>query len=425
MCPTPTFLSFYIHTATYLVGQAILWLPIFWLAATITREILRNAKQSATKKSEDVRIDCSQSKLPVRPSKESIQAGVKLAAVIAIIAASLALLVQRSSAQSSGPQEAGIPVSAAQGITFPLMIGAPAAPAGTASVAGAPGANVYFYWIVGTYTVGKSKPYGPLAVLNAPTLSASNYVTISPQYPPGVQSVDVLRTTTATIPAGACSCAVATAVTSGNVNDQGASLGAYTMATLDVNTVQLSLTNEPISTGVTHLILRQNGVQVADLNTVGTAGITCSGTCSSPTMPIFSSGSQVTNGTITHNGTIPGGQNSGLTVFLDSTLEFGNDNSNGYGQILNFGTNGAFLQLGSQILQLGSNIANTAITVRIADNGTDGWMVMPETSFANLPSAGIGSFLYCTNCTSGSTPCTGSGSGAWAFQTNGTWKCPF
>ena len=45
--------------------------------------------------------------------------------------------------------------------------------------------------------------------------------------------------------------------------------------------------------------------------------------------------------------------------------------------------------------------------------------------FASLPSASVGSVIWCTDC-SVATPCAGGGSGAFAFRVNGpAWKCPF
>jgi hypothetical protein len=46
------------------------------------------------------------------------------------------------------------------------------------------------------------------------------------------------------------------------------------------------------------------------------------------------------------------------------------------------------------------------------------------TAFGSLGSAIAGKFVYCTDC-SVATPCSGSGSGAWAFANGSQWKCPF
>lgn len=36
-----------------------------------------------------------------------------------------------------------------------------------------------------------------------------------------------------------------------------------------------------------------------------------------------------------------------------------------------------------------------------------------------------GSWVFCKDCVAGSTPCSGGGTGAFAFRVNGVWKCPF
>lgn len=62
--------------------------------------------------------------------------------------------------------------------------------------------------------------------------------------------------------------------------------------------------------------------------------------------------------------------------------------------------------------------------VAVSGNGTTTVVSYPESSFANLPSPLTATMVYCTNCTV-ATPCTGSGSGAWAFANGTQWKCPF
>jgi nitrous oxidase accessory protein NosD len=56
-----------------------------------------------------------------------------------------------------------------------------------------------------------------------------------------------------------------------------------------------------------------------------------------------------------------------------------------------------------------------------------GW-VPPQVAFANLSTASVSFMVYCTNCnivTASPYACTSGGTGAWAFNTNGNWKCPF
>jgi hypothetical protein len=141
---------------------------------------------------------------------------------------------------------------------------------------GNPGPQAYFYWLVANYSVGQAPVAGPFVMVSAPnTLSVSNFVTVVPVYPAGATSLDLLRTTTPFRPSGACNCAVSTGNTSGGINDQSNSLNAYTVNPIDMNRLNETLTNEVQSSGVSHLILRQNGVFVVDLNIVAF----CAGGC--------------------------------------------------------------------------------------------------------------------------------------------------
>src|SRR5581483_7262339 len=57
-----------------------------------------------------------------------------------------------------------------------------------------------------------------------------------------------------------------------SVNDQSNSLQAYTVSTFNPSTSKVLLDVEPQGPGSAHLILRQNGVQVADLSVAGSGG---------------------------------------------------------------------------------------------------------------------------------------------------------
>lgn len=46
-----------------------------------------------------------------------------------------------------------------------------------------------------------------------------------------------------------------------------------------------------------------------------------------------------------------------------------------------------------------------------------------SSTFANLPASANGTFYGCSDCTTGSNPCTGSGTGALAVRQNGAWVC--
>jgi hypothetical protein len=49
---------------------------------------------------------------------------------------------------------------------------------------------------------------------------------------------------------------------------------------------------------------------------------------------------------------------------------------------------------------------------------------LASVAFGSLGAAGNGTFIYCSDCNVAS-PCTGGGSGAWAFRSSGAWACPF
>ena len=140
---------------------------------------------------------------------------------------------------------------------------------------GNPGPNAACYWLVSHFTLGEGIPQ-PIGCLNAlpNSLSASNYVVITPLYPTGVLNLDVLKTPTSTAPSGACNCAVATAISSGAINDQSNSTSSYTLNAYNVTSFNLELDNEVVGAGSTHLILRQNNIFVADLSTGGGGGST-------------------------------------------------------------------------------------------------------------------------------------------------------
>ena len=71
------------------------------------------------------------------------------------------------------------------------------------------------------------------------------------------------------------------------------------------------------------------------------------------------------------------------------------------------------------------NTGNLAATAWVAKNGVGGQsLLLTNTPFASLPSpVKNGEILYCADCTFGSNPCTGSGSGAYPKGLNGSWIC--
>ncbi len=196
---------------------------------------------------------------------------------------------------------------------------------------GVQGSTTYYYWIVAHYSIGTLAPSGPFTITTAPgTLSVSNYDQISFTYPLGITNVDVLRSTGLSPPVGVCNCAVATAVASGNINDQSNTLNAYTVpaAVVPLNYV-LNLQNEVQGSGVTHLILRQGPANtfIADLSNASSGSLP--GGCSNgqtaewngTTWVCATAGLGTITGVTTNAGSgLSGGGSSGsLTLSLLST----------------------------------------------------------------------------------------------------------
>jgi hypothetical protein len=159
-------------------------------------------------------------------------------------------------------------------VSFPVNSTLSPVTGSISQIGGSPSTAHYWYWLVPNYVAGAGAVSMIGDARNAPNpLNSADYEQISINFnAPGLVSVDVLRTTSVTPPSGACNCAVATAVTSGVVNDQSNSLSSYTVSPFNLQTLGLALDNEPQSAGVSHLILRQNGVFVSDLSTGGGTG---------------------------------------------------------------------------------------------------------------------------------------------------------
>ena len=176
-------------------------------------------------------------------------------------------------ALAAAQQPVGPPVNTPQ-LILPLY-SANITPATQANVVlvGNPGPQTIYYWMVSNSTVGPSSPVGPFAVTNAPNvLSGSNYVNVYPGYPAGINSIDLLKTSTPTPPSGTCNCAVATGVTSGVISDQNNSTIGYAVTPINISALTYTLSNEAQSSGISHVILRQNGVFVDDLSVSGGTG---------------------------------------------------------------------------------------------------------------------------------------------------------
>jgi len=191
----------------------------------------------------------------------------------------------------------------AQKVQIPLTDTPQAPTTGSASVIGNSGPRTLYYWIVANFTVGASSPGGPFVITNAPNqVSGANYVRVSWGVVPGATSYDVLRTGTAVAPTGACGCAVTTGATLTTFNNTSDTLGAYTVNAVTPSLFQLSLANEGVSAGASHLILRQYGTLVADLS-------------------IGSTGTVTKNGNLATNKAIVGGSN-GTTDVTASAVDY-------------------------------------------------------------------------------------------------------
>lgn len=208
-------------------------------------------------------------------------------------------------------------------------------------IVGAAGQATIFYWAVANYQIGSViTPIGSLT--NAPnTLSGGNYVAIYPNYPTAAGvTVDILKTSSALQPSGACGCAVATAQTSGVINDQSNSTSAYTVTVLNPNSFRLWLTNEVTGSGQSHLLLKNEaGVLITDLSSISGGSITGSGTLGN--IPIWTSSSTQGNSTMIDT-TVAGPPAGGYVTFGHSL--FG---GNAYAAMLFGNHTGAFTNASS------------------------------------------------------------------------------
>lgn len=153
------------------------------------------------------------------------------------------------------------PIATSQ-ITLPApTAGVPLAPQplGAAQVTGTGNqGTAYYFWLVSEFTLGNSALSVAIPCFNAPqTLSSQNYCSFSWNAVSGANSYDVLMTTTPQPPGGACNCAVTVGTSSTSINVQSNSLSSYTVNTVAIQNLGLSLTNEATSSNQTHLVLRR------------------------------------------------------------------------------------------------------------------------------------------------------------------------
>jgi hypothetical protein len=263
-------------------------------------------------------------------------------------------------------------------ITMPVFMTNPSPAFGaTLGIVGNPGRQTIYYWISANYLVGSASLAGPFVETQArDNLSANNYVTVNPQLPASATSYDVLKTSTPISPTGACACAVATAVSPGAItNDQSNSTGAYTVNPANLTSLTMTLANEVQSAGVSHLILRQNGVLVSDLSVIGSGSL--SGTGTANTYPIFTAAHTLGNSALTQTSNAVVLNNAGaldsfqvsngyLRAILSATDANGFCTTNPcYGQSIQLGYSGAGFAngiLGSQVLVGEQSSGTTAFT---------------------------------------------------------------
>ena len=184
-------------------------------------------------------------------------------------------------------------------LTLPINLGNfPSIIQVSTQLVGNPGPQTVYYWIIVNTTFGQSSPYGAYLQPNVPnTLSSSNYVKITPIYPTGIVSLDVLKTSSPTPPSAACNCAVATGVTSGSVSDQSNSTSSYTIAPIAIDPYQITLDSEVTGAGASHPFLRQvatgTAIDLFAISGIGTVTNFSAGSLS----PLFTT--SVTNPTST------------------------------------------------------------------------------------------------------------------------------
>ncbi len=181
----------------------------------------------------------------------------------------------------------------AKTLFFPLLTTLPPVTQANLAIVGNPGNGTYYYWLVANYTFGQSPTSQVFPIFNGPNvLTSGNYVTVTPLYPAGALSVDLLKTTSFAPPSGTGNYAVSTGNISGPISDQGGALSSYTVAPANPAGDTICLQNRVFGSGTSHLILGQGTgcAQVTDLSATG-------GSVSSltATFPIVATPSPITN----------------------------------------------------------------------------------------------------------------------------------
>jgi hypothetical protein len=74
-------------------------------------------------------------------------------------------------------------------------------------------------------------------------------------------------------------------------------------------------------------------------------------------------------------------------------------------------------------VDVGASGANRPRTVYVGTSVATPTLTYGGVLFANLGTPGNGTVTFCTDCSTASNPCTGTGTGALAVRQNGAWKC--
>jgi hypothetical protein len=178
------------------------------------------------------------------------------------------------------------------------------------------GSPAVCYFIVTTYPVGSTSPFGPVCVANSPGingLSASRFITISWQAVAGATSYSVIRSATSAYPVPCSDCMVGNALTATVLQDTGLSGVAFPpveFVTTAPATATMRVENQSLPTPTVQMSV--NGGAPASVPSI--SGSTTTGNCAQ-----FGSG-----GTLVDSGAACGGGGGGGDVTGPASSVSGN-----------------------------------------------------------------------------------------------------